>query len=104
MTRTGHGEDTTYRFAGVPCNERRGRDSNPRWTEPPIPVFETGAFNRSATSPASIERLAPPGGEECPQQVGALLGQEALLDPGAVVELLGGQHIEDAARRAGLGV
>ena len=31
--------------------ERRGRDSNPRWTEPPIPVFETGAFNRSATSP-----------------------------------------------------
>jgi hypothetical protein len=22
--------------------ERRGRDSNPRWTEPPIPVFETG--------------------------------------------------------------
>jgi hypothetical protein len=31
--------------------QRRGRDSNPRWTKPPIPVFETGAFNRSATSP-----------------------------------------------------
>ena len=31
--------------------KRRGGDSNPRWTEPPIPVFETGAFNRSATSP-----------------------------------------------------
>jgi integrase len=33
--------------------ERRGRDSNPRWTKPPIPVFETGAFNRSATSPSA---------------------------------------------------
>jgi hypothetical protein len=31
--------------------KRRGGDSNPRWTERPIPVFETGAFNRSATSP-----------------------------------------------------
>ena len=28
--------------AGVnPKVQRRGRDSNPRWTEPPIPVFET---------------------------------------------------------------
>src|SRR3989442_444595 len=25
--------------------QRRGRDSNPRWTEPPIPVFETGTTN-----------------------------------------------------------
>ena len=24
-------------------SQRRGRDSNPRWTKPPIPVFETGA-------------------------------------------------------------
>src|SRR5206468_857692 len=32
---------------------RRGGDSNPRWTDTPIPVFETGAFNRSATSPGA---------------------------------------------------
>ena len=30
---------------------RRGRDSNPRSRLPEIPVFETGAFNHSATSP-----------------------------------------------------
>src|SRR5436305_3571325 len=40
--------------------QRRGRDSNPRWTEPPIPVFETGAFNRSATSPVCGEPSASP--------------------------------------------
>ena len=37
--------------------QRRGRDSNPRWTKPPIPVFETGAFNRSATSPVGPHDL-----------------------------------------------
>ncbi len=26
----------------IPAHQRRGRDSNPRWTKPPIPVFETG--------------------------------------------------------------
>ena len=31
--------------------QRRGGDSNPRWTKPPITVFETAAFNHSATSP-----------------------------------------------------
>jgi hypothetical protein len=31
--------------------ERRGRDSNPRGTEPPRTVFETAAFDRSATPP-----------------------------------------------------
>ena len=44
--------------------QRRGGDSNPRWTERPIPVFETGAFNRSATSPVGqrltvVERASP---------------------------------------------
>jgi hypothetical protein len=34
---------------------RRGRDSNPRGLAP-IPVFKTGAFNRSATPPVSILR------------------------------------------------
>ena len=38
--------------------KRRGRDSNPRWTKPPIPVFETGAFNRSATSPGGRRKLS----------------------------------------------
>jgi hypothetical protein len=32
---------------------RRGRDSNPRYHEG-IPVFETGAFVRSATSPRPL--------------------------------------------------
>jgi hypothetical protein len=41
--------------------KRRGRDSNPRWTKPPIPVFETGAFNRSATSPVSGGQVRRPG-------------------------------------------
>src|SRR5579859_7848965 len=26
------------------ASQRRGRDSNPRWTKPPIPVFETWNF------------------------------------------------------------
>ena len=84
--------------------QRRGRDSNPRWTKPPIPVFETGAFNRSATSPVGrqntlVQRLRSVGlgrrgrgsaslGEERPQQVSALLGQQARLDLGPVVEAL----------------
>ncbi len=29
---------------GAQAPKRRGRDSNPRWTKPPIPVFETGTF------------------------------------------------------------
>ncbi len=35
---------------------RRGRDSNPRSRLPEIPVFETGAFNHSATSPGYRSR------------------------------------------------
>src|SRR5689334_3245964 len=31
--------------------KRRGGDSNPRWNLRPITVFETAAFNHSATSP-----------------------------------------------------
>ena len=34
---------------------RRGRDSNPRSRLPEIPVFETGAFNHSATSPGNFD-------------------------------------------------
>jgi hypothetical protein len=37
---------------------RRGRDSNPRGLAP-IPVFKTGAFNRSATPPVSAFRGLP---------------------------------------------
>ena len=37
---------------------RRGRDSNPRGLAP-IPVFKTGAFNRSATPPVSGFRGLP---------------------------------------------
>jgi hypothetical protein len=38
----------------VPANrppQRRGRDSNPRWTVRPTTVFETAPFNRSGTPP-----------------------------------------------------
>ena len=35
-------------IAPIHCNQRRGRDSNPRWTEPPIPVFETRPLNRAS--------------------------------------------------------
>jgi hypothetical protein len=40
-----------------PAIQRRGGDSNPRRTERPLPVFETGAFNRSATSPGARNKL-----------------------------------------------
>src|SRR5262245_17741989 len=38
-----------------PSEWRRGRDSNPRGLAP-IPVFKTGAFNRSATPPEPLDR------------------------------------------------
>jgi hypothetical protein len=41
--------------------ERRGRDSNPRRTKPPETVFETAAFNRSATPPDDGCRLEDRG-------------------------------------------
>src|SRR6476469_8920102 len=43
--------------------QRRGRDSNPRTTKPPLTVFETAAFNHSATPPGCGEQCsqAPPG-------------------------------------------
>ena len=36
--------------------KRRGRDLNPRPTEPPVTVFETAAFDRSATPPRGRQR------------------------------------------------
>ena len=38
------------------CNWRRGGDSNPRTSSRPSTVFETAAFNRSATSPRGSSR------------------------------------------------
>ena len=38
--------------------KRRGRDSNSRPTEPPVTVFETAAFDRSATPPRPRGSLA----------------------------------------------
>ena len=50
------GRSGSHRYAwkasGKPAEERRGRDSNPRWTKPPIPVFET------ALGPSKIVRFA----------------------------------------------
>ena len=37
--------------AGLRLSERRGRDLNPRRTQRPETVFETAAFDRSATPP-----------------------------------------------------
>jgi hypothetical protein len=49
-------EGTTRRnpawLLGLRLVERRGRDLNPRRTKPPETVFETAAFDRSATPPA----------------------------------------------------
>jgi phage shock protein C len=45
----------------VPANrpqKRRGRDSNPRWTERPTTVFETAPFNRSGTPPRTFDHRA----------------------------------------------
>src|SRR6185437_15241487 len=39
--------------AGFRVIKRRGRDLNPRRTKPPETVFETAAFDRSATPPRS---------------------------------------------------
>ena len=60
-----------------PVLERRGGDSNPRWTETPIPVFETGAFNRSATSPGGSNTLVEwaaglPEGRPAPERLQSL--------------------------------
>jgi hypothetical protein len=41
--------------AGFGLVERRGRDLNPRRTKPPETVFETAAFDRSATPPVGEE-------------------------------------------------
>jgi RimJ/RimL family protein N-acetyltransferase len=35
--------------------QRRGRDSNPRWTVRPTTVFETAPFNRSGTPPRTVK-------------------------------------------------
>src|SRR5262245_26507001 len=42
-----------------------GRDSNPRWTLQPTPVFKTGALNHSATHPFRILGCLPPGTNPC---------------------------------------
>src|SRR5947209_10907744 len=39
-------------------SQRRGRDSNPRWTEPPIPVFETATFRGQTCRFAGSSRSA----------------------------------------------
>jgi uncharacterized protein YbjQ (UPF0145 family) len=50
-------------------HERRGGDSNPRTTKPPLTVFETAAFNHSATSPGvSQHRAAAPSGKRLRRQ------------------------------------
>ena len=41
--------------AGFGSFKRRGRDSNSRQTQRPVTVFETAAFDRSATPPAAAE-------------------------------------------------
>jgi hypothetical protein len=53
-----HGDDVvtaqTRISSGLAQKERRGRDLNPRRRLPPETVFETAAFDRSATPPATI--------------------------------------------------
>ena len=52
-------------------NRRRGGDSNPRYLLRGITVFETAAFNRSATSPRAGEIVADWGARVPPGRVAA---------------------------------
>ena len=49
----------TGRVQGNQDYKRRGRDSNPRRTKPPLTVFKTVAFNRSATPPWQTDPTRP---------------------------------------------
>jgi hypothetical protein len=40
-----------HTYEQIPCNQTERGGFEPPMDESPIPVFETGAFNRSATSP-----------------------------------------------------
>src|ERR671936_214074 len=46
-------------WAAIRLGERRGRDLNPRRTQRPETVFETAAFDRSATPPRNTGYFAP---------------------------------------------
>jgi hypothetical protein len=51
-------------WRGIGSAQRRGRDSNPRWTERPTTVFETAPFNRSGTPPRNHDHRS--GRRRCP--------------------------------------
>src|SRR5207244_8403560 len=57
--------------AGFGVVERRGRDLNPRGTKPPLTVFETAAFDRSATPPdePAAQRTAYRGGNPASHRI-----------------------------------
>jgi hypothetical protein len=65
-----------------PVIKRRGRDLNPRRTQRPVTVFETAAFDRSATPPE-----APTAGAEA--QTSGADPQSPLADPAAAVSSSG---------------
>src|SRR5436190_17192763 len=89
--------------------QRRGWDSNPRWTVRPTTVFETAPFNHSGTPPRlsgsdrvaigakAARRRSASGREELRQQRGALGRQDASGHGRAVVEPWLAQDVEDAA-------
>ena len=54
------------RFGRFQNRWRRGRDSNPGYEKTHITVFETAAFNRSATSPLAILTSEKLGGKPRP--------------------------------------
>src|SRR3954451_16803687 len=82
----------------VQAGKRRGRDSNPRDESPRLPVFKTGAFNRSATPPDdSAENLASgrAAGEDLPRRAAAdCAGALATGDPRGDSVRAGGQSRE----------
>src|SRR6185312_1557346 len=52
-------EDHRPREAGgALTTKRRGRDSNPRTTKPPLTVFETAPFNHSGTPPEGPQKAS----------------------------------------------
>ncbi len=52
-----HGRTGAHPWRSVETGERTGRDSNSRYRVNGMPVFETGAFNHSATCPAEPTKL-----------------------------------------------
>src|SRR4051794_37497599 len=89
--------DSGGTYVATHHTQRRGGDSNPRWTDSPyrfsrpahstaLPPLRWGRPKGSRSWGRSGRPGSAPGREERAQEVGAVLGQEPALDLRAVVE------------------